>query len=144
MRLLASAFVLSTVSLSIAACDRVTEPLTADPTPLTTVRSAQPPPQRCVKAWDPKPSREPFVAGFVAPDCPEKGDHLTPPSRKDPLRTITVVFPDAKGTSITAEVAEDPTDRQRGLMMRKSMPENRGMVFVFQGREVHEFWMHNT
>ena len=30
-------------------------------------------------------------------------------------------------------------------MLRKSMPENRGMIFVFgEERRNHEFWMHNT
>jgi uncharacterized membrane protein (UPF0127 family) len=107
----------------------------------------KPAPARCMKAWGAKPKREPFVPGFVAPDCPEKGDHLTPP---DPgmLRTATVSFPDASpggvAPSVTVEVADSGDARQRGLMMRKSMPESRGMIFVFEERRDHSFWMHNT
>jgi uncharacterized protein len=141
------------VLLSVAACDRVAEPVSsasADPHPLTSTASptAQQAPARCTKAWGQKPKREPFLPGFVAPDCPDKGDELTPPAPKDPLRTATVVFPGAGNggapVSATVEVADSGPARQRGLMLRKSMPENRGMLFVFQERRVQEFWMHNT
>ncbi|MBK8253086.1 MAG: DUF192 domain-containing protein [Polyangiaceae bacterium] len=149
MQLAAWIVLAGVVGFSIAACDRVPEPIAADPHPLTTTPSAtQSSAARCIKAWGTKPQREPFVAGFVAPDCPEKGDKITPPPPKDPLRTATAIFEDAKSggsaPSITVEVAETETTRQRGLMMRKSMPENRGMIFVFEQRRVHEFWMHNT
>lgn len=130
-------------------CDRVAEPIAADPSPLTSALPAPTsPPARCVKNWGPKPSREPFVPGFVAPDCPDKpdpNDEATPPAPKDPLRTATVSFPDATGNpSLTVEVADNGLARQRGLMLRKSMPENRGMIFSFEEKKNHEFWMHNT
>ncbi len=148
MRLLALAVALATSFLSIAACDRVEEPRPLEPTPLTSARAPEQPAARCVKTWGPKPKREPFVPGFVAPDCPEKGDENTPPPPKDPLRTVTISFPEATpgaaAPSLTAEVAESGNARQRGLMLRKSMPENRGMLFVFQERTNHSFWMHNT
>jgi uncharacterized membrane protein (UPF0127 family) len=156
MRLAATLLAASTVLLGVAACDRVTEPVSAGPRPLTTpqpLTSAQPTataaPGRCVKSWGAKASREPFVAGFVAPDCPDKGDDITPPPPKDPLRIATVSFPDAArdggaAPSVSVEVAADETVRQRGLMLRKSMPENRGMIFVFEKRKEQEFWMHNT
>jgi uncharacterized membrane protein (UPF0127 family) len=148
MRLVASAFVLGIGGLGMAACDRVQEPLSAHPEPLTTTPSASAAPSRCVKTWTAKPKREAFVPGFVAPNCPEKGDADTPPAPKDPLRTATVVFHDAvsggASASITVEVAESGNARQRGLMMRKSMPDNRGMLFVFEERRDHAFWMHNT
>lgn len=44
----------------------------------------------------------------------------------------------------TLEVADTPAARQRGLMHRKSMPEDRGMIFVFPGEAVRDFWMRNT
>jgi len=150
MRLVVSAFLLAMVGLALAACDRVQEPMSAHPEPLTSAPGAvtTAPPARCVKTWTDKPKREPFVAGFVAPNCPDKGDADTPPAPKDPLRTATVTFTDATATgarpSVTVEVAESGTARQRGLMMRKSMPENRGMIFLFEERRDHAFWMHNT
>jgi uncharacterized membrane protein (UPF0127 family) len=32
----------------------------------------------------------------------------------------------------------------RGLMYRKSMPADRGMLFDLRVRDDHKFWMHNT
>ena len=35
--------------------------------------------------------------------------------------------------NIQAEVAQTPDERATGLMFRKSMPEDHGMLFVFEG-----------
>lgn len=45
---------------------------------------------------------------------------------------------------VQAEVASDDATRQRGLMFRKSMPDNQGMLFVFPFRAEHCMWMKNT
>jgi uncharacterized membrane protein (UPF0127 family) len=45
---------------------------------------------------------------------------------------------------VVAEVAWRPADRATGLMWRDSMPENHGMLFVFQNHAIHCFWMRNT
>lgn len=45
---------------------------------------------------------------------------------------------------IEAELAHTPEARQNGLMNRKSMPEQRGMVFVFTSEARHCMWMKNT
>ena len=45
---------------------------------------------------------------------------------------------------IKAEAAIDPRDRATGLMWRKSLDENHGMLFVFKGHAIHCFWMRNT
>src|SRR5690606_15262665 len=45
---------------------------------------------------------------------------------------------------IKAEVAATQNERARGLMMRKSLAPNSGMLFVFQHAAVHCFWMKNT
>lgn len=45
---------------------------------------------------------------------------------------------------IDAEVAADQPSRMQGLMMRKSMPANHGMLFVFPRAERHCMWMRNT
>lgn len=42
------------------------------------------------------------------------------------------------------EVAADDDTRQLGLMHRKSMPDDRGMIFVFGYEEILRFWMKNT
>ena len=45
---------------------------------------------------------------------------------------------------IVAEVAATQEDRMRGLMQRKAMPQNRGMLFVFTEPQRHCMWMKNT
>jgi len=46
--------------------------------------------------------------------------------------------------AIQAEVAASPDTRERGLMYRQSMPANAGMLFVFEEKAGHCFWMKNT
>jgi len=45
---------------------------------------------------------------------------------------------------IRAEVAADMSTRSRGLMFRKSLAPNAGMVFVFDEASQHCMWMKNT
>jgi uncharacterized membrane protein (UPF0127 family) len=45
---------------------------------------------------------------------------------------------------VRAEVAADFTTRAQGLMYRKSLPANAGMLFVFDEVSIHCMWMKNT
>jgi uncharacterized protein len=45
---------------------------------------------------------------------------------------------------ITAEVATTPQSRMIGLMMRERLAPNHGMLFVFEDKSQHCFWMRNT
>lgn len=45
---------------------------------------------------------------------------------------------------IQAQVAATPEQRATGLMHRKDMPVNEGMLFVFEQRGGQCFWMKNT
>ena len=45
---------------------------------------------------------------------------------------------------IRAEVADSMEFRMQGLMYRKSMAQNSGMVFVFEENAAHCMWMKNT
>jgi uncharacterized membrane protein (UPF0127 family) len=45
---------------------------------------------------------------------------------------------------IQAEVASAPDERATGLMFRKDMAANAGMLFRFEQPAVHCFWMQNT
>ncbi|MEA1877984.1 MAG: DUF192 domain-containing protein [Bacteroidota bacterium] len=47
-------------------------------------------------------------------------------------------------TSIDIEIADDDFQTQRGLMYRRSMKDNRGMLFIFPDVEERSFWMKNT
>lgn len=45
---------------------------------------------------------------------------------------------------IHAEVADNEPSRARGLMFRRSLGQNQGMLFVFEEAAVHCMWMKNT
>jgi uncharacterized protein len=42
------------------------------------------------------------------------------------------------------EVADEPEERQRGLMFRDSLGDQEGMIFIFQRDQLLSFWMKNT
>jgi uncharacterized protein len=46
--------------------------------------------------------------------------------------------------NIKAQLAQTPQQRQIGLMHRRDMPANDGMLFVFEAPTVQCFWMKNT
>ena len=46
--------------------------------------------------------------------------------------------------TVLAEIADTPDSRERGLMYRKSMGANEGMLFVFEYPQPMAFWMKNT
>ncbi|PJZ64500.1 hypothetical protein CH371_17135 [Leptospira wolffii] len=45
---------------------------------------------------------------------------------------------------LLVEVANTEESRQRGLMFRKKMGENEGMIFIFPNEDHLTFWMKNT
>src|SRR5207237_6867244 len=56
-----------------------------------------------------------------------------------------VRFDTARGPWVVkVEIAGDEASRARGLMYRRSLEPDRGMIFVFPASEEHTFWMHNT
>ena len=46
--------------------------------------------------------------------------------------------------TLTVEIAKTTETRSYGLMLRKSLPENAGMLFVFEEDARWGFWMKNT
>ena len=57
------------------------------------------------------------------------------------LDTVTI---DIGGEEFVIEVARTPEERSRGLMFRKKLDKNRGMLFVFENDRKLSFWMKNT
>ncbi len=47
-------------------------------------------------------------------------------------------------SEIDIEVADDDQKRARGLMYRKAIPENGGMLFIHEYESIQSFWMKNT
>jgi uncharacterized membrane protein (UPF0127 family) len=51
----------------------------------------------------------------------------------------------AKGeVSFQVEVAATPEKREVGLMYRRELPADHGMLFIFPAERVNSFWMKNT
>jgi len=48
-----------------------------------------------------------------------------------------------KGQRFSIEIAENDATREHGLMDRESMPQDHGMLFVFQDDAPRAFWMKN-
>jgi uncharacterized membrane protein (UPF0127 family) len=57
------------------------------------------------------------------------------------LPTAPLVLGD---TTFTLMIADDDDERERGLMFRREMAENEGMIFVFDDERQRRFWMKNT
>lgn len=48
------------------------------------------------------------------------------------------------GIAAYVEIASTPEEREKGLMFRKALGENEGMLFVFPEEKPLSFWMKNT
>lgn len=60
-----------------------------------------------------------------------------------PLETLT--FETAGGPrAFQVEIADTPEKREVGLMYRRSMPADRGMLFDFDRPQIISMWMQNT
>ncbi len=58
-----------------------------------------------------------------------------------------LVFTNTNGDTITKidiEIADNDTQRQVGLMMRRNMKMDEGMLFLFDQETYQSFWMKNT
>ena len=61
----------------------------------------------------------------------------------NPMEPLSVVTSTGEH-DFWVEIADDETERQRGLMFRAPLAEDRGMLFEFEVEEEQGFWMHNT
>lgn len=57
----------------------------------------------------------------------------------------TVRFDTTRGPwMVKVEIAADDASRERGLMFRRELAPDGGMLFVFPDTDYRSFWMHNT
>lgn len=47
------------------------------------------------------------------------------------------------GMKFTVEVADTPQKRAEGLMFRENIPDDFGMLFIFESEDYQSFWMKN-
>lgn len=65
-----------------------------------------------------------------------------PPQR---IGEVTFLSPDKREkATITVEIVADERSRALGLMHRRSLGRQHGMLFIFDRTEIQSFWMKNT
>ena len=77
----------------------------------------------------------PLLAGCAA--------HAQPAPLKLPVEKIVIDTLNGPRT-FTVEVAADPQSQERGLMFRRQMADDAGMLFDFHRPQQVSFWMENT
>jgi uncharacterized protein len=93
----------------------------------------------CSRTSTPTPEHDGPVA--VAPIAHERGSGAPVAA----IPTARITFDSATGPVVVdAEVVQSPGRLQKGLMYRKFMPAEHGMLFLMADTEDHHFWMHNT
>jgi hypothetical protein len=65
------------------------------------------------------------------------------PSQTLPVETITIDTHHGP-RAFTVEIAADMKSQERGLMFRREMDPDAGMIFVFEAPQLVSFWMKNT
>ena len=91
--------------------------------------------------------REEQVKPPVFVDPKEKVKNTTEPQfkKEGELEFISLVGKkDSAVKKIDIELALDDAEREQGLMYRKSMDDNKGMLSIFDTDELQSFWMKNT
>lgn len=139
------------LTLCLLGCDgRVEQPRAASGSPAqptsqarTADTNAAPPtapaaPLRCIRPTTAEPQRPAPPPGPAA-GCPE-------PTPFPELQTASLRFLEASGGPLRLEVelAKRDEERQRGLMYRTELADDRGMLFVFERERRLAFWMKNT
>ncbi|MGE3770798.1 MAG: DUF192 domain-containing protein [Bdellovibrionales bacterium] len=69
--------------------------------------------------------------------CDNASQHL-------PIKNLTIIKQNGQEVRLGVEVADDDIERANGLMHRTLLPEDRGMLFVFDTPGIQKFWMKET
>ncbi|TPI33651.1 DUF192 domain-containing protein [Mesorhizobium sp. B3-1-6] len=80
-----------------------------------------------------------FAACFIAAK-PSSADAMLLPTDRTPL----VVSTGSGERSFSIEIADTSAEREAGLMFRRTMADDHGMLFVFERTDEVDFWMKNT
>jgi len=86
-----------------------------------------------------------ILAVLTAVSCSSGVDTTTStPTLPAGLTRITFVNQSGSEIDLLVEIADDAQERPRGLMLRETLPESHGMLFVFEQEGSHGFWMKDT
>ncbi len=79
-----------------------------------------------------------FLSLFVRPSSAQEK------SSQYPHEQVTIETASGQKHFFDMEIAKTAEQRERGLMFRRSMPKDSGMMFIFWPPETVVFWMKNT
>jgi uncharacterized membrane protein (UPF0127 family) len=80
------------------------------------------------------------TASVTPAETPDTAADL--PARVPMKAAPTATLPD--GWVVTLELAETEDEQRQGLMFRPSLPDDQGMLFLYEQDWAHTFWMKNT
>lgn len=86
-----------------------------------------------------------LAAAFLLAGC--GGDNepaASPPPPLGPEAVATITTSAGETVRVDVEIADDDAERVRGLMFRESLPDDAGMIFLFDRPQTRGFWMKNT
>jgi len=69
---------------------------------------------------------------------------LAAPALSQGAREKLVIASGGGSHAFRVEIADEPIERARGLMYRRSMADDEGMLFDFGQEQPESFWMRNT
>ncbi len=93
-----------------------------------------------------------LIAALFLHSCSESDDGMEN-NRYSEEKERTLAFTDSvafistegdTAAAIAVAIADDPRERNRGLMHVTNLAQNEGMLFIFQDEQPRSFWMANT
>lgn len=87
----------------------------------------------------PRPESTPQASGSGATTQTEETT-----SEPSGLSTVVIDASGGKKVRVWVEIADGPFEQARGLMYRKELGEDRGMLFTYPNERELSFWMRNT
>lgn len=87
-----------------------------------------------------------LVSGEMREDTQENGPIAEMDYQEARNATITAIFTDGNDSlaELQLETAETPEEKEKGLMGRKNLAEDSGMLFIWEDAQERNFWMKNT
>lgn len=87
-----------------------------------------------------------FIFLFAACSQPEeRSEENDTPRELEYVSSVSFINPDGEiATTVDVAIADDDHTRNLGLMDVQNMPDDSGMLFIFDDEEPRSFWMANT
>lgn len=85
----------------------------------------------------------PLIPAVAEDIAPKHQDLKRQNLKRQDLGTL-VLETESGDHSYKVEIADEPAEKARGLMFRRTLPRDRGMIFLYESPRVMSMWMQNT